>query len=232
MTTQNNSASWFLRLLLVAWTLAACIMPSSATTYHLDSISGDDAFDGQSPATAWRSLAKTNATTFQPGDRLLLKAGGTWTGQLYPKGSGTAANRLELDRYGEGPKPVIHGGGLNSGAVLLQDQQYWTIRNLEVTNNGTTAARKKGILIRNNCAGTLSGIEVRDCDIHDVTGDMTQYIDGKESGGIVFFITASNLTVPSKWTNLIIADNTIRNVNRNGILLQSLWINPKDRFGR
>ena len=218
-----------LRLLLAACALTASIIPSNATTYHLDSTSGKDASDGQSPATAWRSLAKASATTFQPGDRLLLKAGRTWTGQLHPKGSGTAADRLELNRYGEGTKPVIHGGGLNSGAVLLEDQQYWTIRNLEITNNGTTAPRKQGILIRNNCAGTLSGIEVRDCDIHDITGVMPEYADDKESGGIVFQITASNLTVPSKWTHVVIADNTIRNVNRSGILMKSMWINkPQD----
>ena len=137
--------------------------------------------------------------------------------------------RIVLDRYGEGPKPIIHGGGIAGGAVLLENQHYWSIRNLEVTNQGSPVPKKMGILIRNNSVGTLSGIEVTNCDIHDVVGDMTDYRDGKESGGIVFYITAANLSVPSRWDDIRIEDNTVHDVARNGILMQSQWINkPND----
>lgn len=197
-----------------------------AATYYLDSMSGDDSkHPGTSPTTAWQSLARANATTLQPGDKLLLKAGCTWTGQLHPKGSGNATNRITLDRYGEGPRPVIHGGGLAGGAVLLRNQQFWSIRNLEVSNHGSPAPKKMGILIRNESVGTLSGIEVSNCFIHDVVGDLANYRDGKESGGIVFVVTAGNLAVPSRWDDVRIENNTIQDVARNGILMQSQWIN-------
>ena len=200
-----------------------------AVIYYLDARSGNDAASGQSPALAWLSLGKVNAKTFQPGDQLLLKAGSTWTGCLHPMGSGTASAKISIDRYGSGAKPVIHGGGVAGGAVLLENQQYWSINNLDVTNNGSAEPKKMGILIRNDCVGTLSGIAVKNCDIHDVAGVMTNYIDGKESGGIVFSITISKPAVPSKWTDIIIENNTIRDVNREGILMQSLWINkPQD----
>ena len=52
-----------------------------AATYHVDSIAGDDTHSGETPAAAWRSLAKVNAFTFQPDDRLLLRAGSAWTGR-------------------------------------------------------------------------------------------------------------------------------------------------------
>ena len=133
-----------------------------AAIYHLDSVKGRDEADGLGLATAWRSLAKVNATVFRSGDRLLLKCGGKWTGQLHPLGSGRPRDPIILDSYGEGPKPAIHGGGIASGAVLLENQQHWSIRNLEVTNEGSPAAKKTGILIRNNSVGMLSGIEVRD----------------------------------------------------------------------
>ena len=113
-----------------------------AATYHVDSVGGNDANDGRTPAAAWRSLAKANTTTFQPGDRLLLKSGSVWTGQLHPRGSGSATNWIVLDCYGEGPKPIIHGGGIAGGAVLLENQQYWSIRNMEVSNQGSAAAKK------------------------------------------------------------------------------------------
>lgn len=200
-----------------------------AAAYHVDSIAGDDARHGCSPAAAWRTLEKVNATTFQPGDRVLLRAGAGWTGRLHPLGSGLPTNPIVLDRYGDGPKPVIRGGGVAGGAVVLEDQQYWGIRNLDVSNEGSPAPKKMGIVVRNNSVGTLSGIEVSNCDIHDVAGDMTGYRDGKESGGIVFYIHVGNRSTPSRWDDIRIEGNTIRDVVRNGILMQSQWINkPAD----
>ena len=201
-----------------------------AATYYLDAVGGDDSkHPGTSPSTAWQSLDKANATSFQPGDKLLLKAGCTWTGRLHPKGSGNVTNWIVLDRYGEGPRPVVNGGGAAGGAVLLQNQQYWSIRNLEVFGEGSPAAKKMGILVRNESVGTLSGIEVSNCFVHDVAGDLANYRDGKESGGIVFVITAANLAVPSQWNDIRIVNNTIQDVARNGILMQSQWINnPQD----
>jgi hypothetical protein len=209
--------------------LLAPLSAAEAASFYVDSATGSDVSDGGTPATAWRSLEKVNAATFHPGDRLLLKSGSAWTGLLHPQGSGSAADRIVLDRYGDGPKPAIHGGGIAGGAVLLVNQQYWSIRNLEVSNQGSPVPKKMGILIRNNSVGTLSGIEVTGCDIHDVVGELADYRDGKESGGIVFAINASNLSVPSKWDDVRIDNNVIRDVTRNGILMQSQWINkPAD----
>ena len=201
---------------------------ADAASYYVDSTAGDDSNRGDSPAAAWRSLEKVNATTFQPGDKLLLKAGASWTGRLHPMGSGNATNRIVLDRYGDGTLPAIHGGGIAGGTVLLENQQYWSIRNLEITNHGSKEPKKAGILIRNKSVGTLAGIEVSACNIHDVTGEMADYKDGKESGGIVFIVTAANLACPSRWDDIRIENNDLRDVAREGILLQSQWINKPD----
>jgi hypothetical protein len=50
----------------------------AGTTYYVDSRSGDDGASGTSAATPWQSLDQVNRTTFRPGDRILLKAGGSW----------------------------------------------------------------------------------------------------------------------------------------------------------
>lgn len=97
-------------------------------TYYVDSIQGNDDDAGTSPNRAWKSLAKVNATTFLPGDRILLKSGAVWRGQLWPKGSGAEGRPIMLDMYGGGVKPVIHGDGLAEDAVLLKNQEYWEIR--------------------------------------------------------------------------------------------------------
>src|SRR5437016_3591468 len=111
-------------------------------TYYVDSVQGSDANAGTSPAAAWKSLAKVNATTFLPGDQILLKSSSIWKGQLWPKGSGVEGKPITVDMYGGGVKPVILGAGLVEDAVLLKNQEYWEIQNLEITNTGTTAATR------------------------------------------------------------------------------------------
>ena len=113
-----------LRVVIATGFFSLLILPTHAATYHLDSASGNDSADGLTPATAWQSLAKANSVVYQPGDSLLLKSGSTWTGRLRPQGSGTLAERIVIDRYGNGPKPLIHGGGIAGGAVMLENQEY------------------------------------------------------------------------------------------------------------
>lgn len=200
------------------------------TTYYVDSVGGNDANSGTDINAPWKTLANVNGTTFESGDNILLKAGSVWTGQLQPLGSGDINGQVTVDMYGSGAKPLINAGGINGGAVYLLNQQYWSINNLEISNYGTTnVAKKQGILIKNDCVGTLNSIYVHNCYIHDVNGVMDNYIDGKESGGIVFYVTASNTNVPSNWNDLRIENNTISNVVREGILLESFWVNkPQD----
>ncbi len=68
---------------------------ATGTTYYVDAASGNDAAAGTTSATAWRTLGKVDATTFAPGDRILLHAGQKWTGQLWPKGSGADGQPIE-----------------------------------------------------------------------------------------------------------------------------------------
>lgn len=80
-------------------------------SYYVDSAQGDDSAAGTDSAHAWRSLARVNQTTFHAGDQVLLKAGGRWSGQLWPQGSGASGAPITLDRYGDGANPRIDGGG-------------------------------------------------------------------------------------------------------------------------
>ena len=92
------------------------------TAYYLDSANGSDDGRGTTSSAAWKTLAKVNATTFHAGDRILFKSGGAWTGQLWPKGSGTAERSIIIGKYGGETPPVINGAGLAADAVLLKNQ--------------------------------------------------------------------------------------------------------------
>jgi hypothetical protein len=51
-----------------------------ATTYYVDATLGKDIYDGLSQTAAWKTIAKVNASRFQPGDQILFKGGGVWSG--------------------------------------------------------------------------------------------------------------------------------------------------------
>lgn len=144
---------------------------STGTVYYVDSEQGDDLASGTSEHEAWESLDKINSTTFEPGDKLLLKAGGSWFGQLHPKGSGEEGAPIILDRYGDGDKPLIDGQGLVKSAVRLRNQEYWEINNLEVTNWNDEIGYYAGIRVTAyEESRAYRHIVIRDCYIHDIHG--------------------------------------------------------------
>jgi len=101
--------------------------------YYVDAINGDDSNNGMSADDAWQSLDKVNATTFVAGNRILFKSGDSWVGQLILYGSGSYESPITIGKYGSSTNPVIHGTG--SGATIhLNNQEYITIRDLEITN--------------------------------------------------------------------------------------------------
>jgi hypothetical protein len=160
-----------------------------ATDYYLDSVTGKDNHPGTAPAAPWQTLAKLNATTFLPGDRILLKAGGAWTGMLHPLGSGEVGAPITLGSFGAGAKPMIDGNGAEA-AVLLEDQQHWVIENLELCNTTTNRmitgylsgkhkeegketqvpGLRSGIAVRASGTERMAGLRIVDCDIHSIQG--------------------------------------------------------------
>jgi len=84
------------------------------TTYYISSSQGNDANDGLTPATAWRTLYKLYeriiyGPNFEPGDSILLKSGDTWDHMLVIRANGTETDPIVIRPYGEGPRPVLYG---------------------------------------------------------------------------------------------------------------------------
>lgn len=112
------------------------------TKYYVDSGAAAGG-DGLSPETAWNSIQQINDHgPFLPDDQILLKRGSLWEGvTLQPQGYGVEGHPIIIDSYGEGELPIIDRkgewvpGGLNgTSAVILKNQSYWTIRNIQVSN--------------------------------------------------------------------------------------------------
>jgi hypothetical protein len=112
-----------------------------AATYFVDSLNGNDSNDGLSRPNAWRTMERVNQGVYGPGDSVLLQRGCVWQGTGFKaNGNGSVQRPITLADYGNAqlPLPVIDGVGAHEPAVLLQNVQNWTVRNLELTQHGQT----------------------------------------------------------------------------------------------
>ena len=197
-------------------------------TYHVDSTEGDDRHDGRTPSQAWRSLERVNTTTFTPGDQILLKAGSRWDGaSLHPLGSGRPEAPIVLGRYGEGPKPALHGRGRVPWIVGLQDQECWEIRDLELTNFSEGARqRHRAVEIRVKDFGRARHLYLKNLVVHDVNAVSNYRDDGdtvaKSFGGIAFIIEGT--TRQTAWDDLLVEGCEIRDVGPMGLVMLSTWM--------
>jgi hypothetical protein len=156
------------------------------TKYYVDSELGNDSYAGNSPDSAWQTLSRVNDTLFAPGDFILFKCGGVWTGQLYPKGSGKDGNPIVIDKYGQGELPRISGAGQVENAVYLFNQECWEINNLDISNFSESGpALRKGMYIQAEDFGAVHHIHMKNLVVHDVNGSM----ETRKNGGIFVEVT-------------------------------------------
>ncbi len=251
---------------LAALTLTAAglvLMPlagqAAGTAYYVDAATGDDSAAGTDESQAWKSLAKVNTTTFEAGDRILLRAGGRWEGQLWPKGSGTPGVPITVDSYGTGTRPRIDGAGLVGDAVRLFNQEHWTIRNLEVTNAapatqtpGENLKDLRGIHVSGDNSQVLDGFVVDGVYVHDVTGEVnwisgsvednapgirfrTGWDGSKKTGGIVFDTTVPDILAPPVQATVLngiaVQNSRIENTSFAGIVVKQYTGDGRNEAG-
>ena len=101
-------------LLLSSFISLLSVTPLYAATYYIDATGGKDTNDGLAQTTAWKTIAKVNASSFRPGDQILFKKGETWREQLTVPSSGSAGNPITYGAFGNGALPVISSAGLVS----------------------------------------------------------------------------------------------------------------------
>jgi hypothetical protein len=201
----------------------------SGRNYYLSS-DGDDAASGTSPEQPWRTLARIGQAPLQPGDRILLRAGDSFAGQLVLGASGASGapgRPLRIGAYGEGPKPVIAGDG-HAAAILIRNQQHIEISDLEITNDireprpGEPAERSFGIEVLNDGGGVLSHFRLERLTIRDVLvqriNDRTEDDFNRVIISAIRFAT-SRVTdgKPAYFRDLVIADNDISRSGRFGV---------------
>ena len=201
--------------------LNACISPSgylssdNSTSYYFDATNGSDDNNGTSPDKAWKNLAKTRGLKLSPGDKILLKKGETFIGELYLNGTGTAEAPIIIDGYGDkGHDPCIIGYDQSPYAVYVYNSSQITIQNLEIVNTGKDRLPgRTGVKVHLENYGTAHSITLRNLYIHDVNGSLVK----KQGGGSGIYIVNEG-EKPSIFDGLTIENCIIRRCERNGII--------------
>jgi len=132
-------------LLLSSFISLLSVTPLYAATYYVDATLGKDTNPGLSEATAWKTIAKVNASRFLPGDSILLNKGETWRETLTIPSSGSAGNIIKFGTYGEGAHPIISGSDLITAGWAEDSTCIWK----------TTVTTQPNIVYFNGTRGTL-----------------------------------------------------------------------------
>lgn len=173
-----------------------------------------------------------NNFEFPPGSSVLFAAGEQFDGQFIIRGSGTKERPNLIAAYDPETgvvtkewidnKPIINGNGEVIAPLLLFNGLFWEINNLEVTNTDGTKDHQGKLLGINVVAenkGLVEGIQIKNCYVHHVNGQ----VGGKETGGIHVYVKRDS--IKTKFHDLIIENNIIRDVGGVGIANQSSWGN-------
>jgi hypothetical protein len=115
-------------------------------TYYV-SPSGNDANNGLTTTSPWRTLAKVNSFDFEPGDQILFEGGQVFSGslQLQSNDKGTTASPVVFNSYGTGKAQISSGA---QAGVLAEDVGGFEIRNLAITGNGAYNNSMIGVEVR------------------------------------------------------------------------------------
>jgi hypothetical protein len=135
----------------------------------------------------FNTLLSINALKLAAGDEVLFKRGRTCYGELDPLGSGSSAASIVVDAYGVGRQPVIDqkADPTHDEAVLLNDQEYWDIRDLEIKGGYSF-----GILVHGNTANRhLHHFHFINLNLHGTHYATTSAFD---SGEIYFELHAAH----------------------------------------
>lgn len=193
---------------LVAGMSALLPLPCSAATYYVSN-AGSDTNPGTSASAPWATLAKVNATPFQPGDVIALQRGSTWAETLKITHSGSAAKVIQYVSYGNNPVAPTITGANASYAIDINRAEYISLTHL------TTSHALDGV--HTNCADNLlidhitseynsdSGIAIAggaNCMSNNIVvqGSM---LDNNYSNGIIDVISGDNIVVQ----NNVVHDN-------------------------
>lgn len=170
-----------------------------SATYYVDATAGNDANNGTSTSTPWKTIDKIRSFghthPFLADDQILLKAGETWseeTSYWENLGDGSPGHPIIFGKYGSGADPIINTTG--PYALSFRDMSYWTIQDI-----GFKGGTLYQVLI-NAQSRSISGIKIQRCTVEGAVPGAGQHGIRIDEG--------DTYTI----TNIEIANCTIKNI--------------------
>jgi parallel beta-helix repeat protein len=144
----RNKPDFMKKPLTTLFLVLAICLNSKATNYYIAS-SGNDANNGTSTSTPWKTLSKLNSffSSLKAGDNVYLNRGDVFYGTITINGSGSSGSPITISAYGSGANPVVTGfttvsSWTNLGSNIWESST--TVSNLSVCNmvtvNGVNTA--------------------------------------------------------------------------------------------
>lgn len=208
--------------LLFSALMFSCSYENAEKCYYIDATNGSDVNDGLSAAKAWKTIERTKKVTFRPGEKLLLKRGELFGGELEVRGNGTSAQPVIVDAYGEGNKPCIVGTDVSMYAMRIFNSDYVTVQNLEIVNTGKQPLpNRTGLKIECKDYGVSHNIKINNLTIRDVNGSLVK----EQGGGSGIYIVNGGDSIASRFDSLVIENCHILRCARNAMI----WSGYYDR---
>jgi hypothetical protein len=179
----------------------------TGTTYYV-SPSGDDTHDGKSPATAWKTVDKVNASSFGGGDSVLFEGGQSFTGcvKLGANVASTATKAFTLGAYGTG-KFTLTANCSGSLAAAITVSGVSGVYVQDATIVGNAGGAEFGVWLTNQTQTMVDGLVVRRCDISGF------YTTENNFGGEIFLTSDSGIGIQ----NVGILDNELHGASASSL---------------
>jgi hypothetical protein len=104
---------------------------------------GNDGQAGTTVATAWRTISRVNAATFQPGDRVLFEGGQTFAGSIdLGSNAGTPTHPLVVGSYGRQAAVITSG---TSFGLYAYNTAGIEVRHLVFRGDGVSTNTQDGV---------------------------------------------------------------------------------------
>ncbi len=198
---------------------------SQSKTYFV-SPDGNDRASGLSTKDAWKTIERVNQAAFQPGDKILFKAGGIWYGQLKPQGSGAPGKPVLMSGYGGKERPVINLGKAEGAGIRLENLSWWEIDGMEVTSGAQPelGTGRQGIaaIIRGENQH-VEHIVIRNCYIHDIWGQLGgngEFLNYNSSAILVQTQNQRGSAFVTTLNDVLVENNRIERVDKCGIVIR------------
>ena len=200
-------------LITIHFLLQGCInsnQDSRTSRYYINSLSGNDANNGISVKSPWKSLEKFEEIVFQPGDSILFAGNSTFEGGIAFNSSGNTERPIVISSYGEGSLPSFSNPDQNhlNGNVFQVSGSHIVIDGLSFSKcadanskNGKSILETGAIFTQTDADSiTIKNCEFTDCSARKIPSDeirkSTIRTKNRGTKGVSCIISPKNLIIP------------------------------------